>query len=55
MIEEAEDDPTSLPRIRAHIAVVARHIQMLEEVLGYLRESLDSLNVPPEPPEQAGR
>ena len=37
------------------MAVISRDIIQMEEILGYMRESLSIMEVPPEPPEQAGR
>ena len=48
-------DPTALDRIRYRICKIAEDIIKLEEMLGYLLEALDVIEIPPEPPEQAGR
>jgi len=56
MIEvEGPCDPTALRRIRHRICKLSGDIINLEEVLGYLLEALDVIEIPPEPPEQAGR
>ncbi len=55
IIQKCDEDPTSLDRIRYRICVLSNDIILLEEVLGYLLESLDVIEIPPEPPEQAGR
>ncbi|DAZ96076.1 TPA: hypothetical protein N0F65_005854 [Lagenidium giganteum] len=55
LIETSEKDPNRLRDIRDRLAVLSREIIMLEEILGYLKESLDEAIVPAEPPEQAGR
>jgi|TARA_B110000305_G_C19194408_1_gene518143 hypothetical protein len=45
----------SLGRIRYRICKLARDIIQLDEILGYLLEALEIIEIPPEPPEQAGR
>merc|ERR1740138_1417222 len=55
IIEESAKDPTALKRIRYRICKLAHDIIELEEILGYLLEALDIIEIPPEPPEQAGR
>merc|ERR1719453_2893829 len=55
IIEESAKDPTALKRIRYRICKLANDIIELEEILGYLLEALDIIEIPPEPPEQAGR
>ena len=55
IIDTANADPTALKRIRARICNLANDIIQLEEILGYLLEALDIIEIPPEPPEQAGR
>ncbi|ETV92521.1 hypothetical protein H310_13202 [Aphanomyces invadans] len=55
MIDVAERDPNRLSDIRRRLAVLSKEIILLEETLGFLRESLDDAEIPPEPPEQAGR
>jgi WD repeat-containing protein 35 len=55
LINTCEKDPNRLHEIRNRLALMAKEIIMLEETLGYLKESLDEAIVPPEPPEQAGR
>jgi len=54
-IEENEKDPNSIHKIRAMISKISKEIILMEEILGYLAEALDTIFVPPEPPEQAGR
>eukprot|EP00620_Florenciella_sp_RCC1587_P012238 CAMPEP_0182571866 /NCGR_PEP_ID=MMETSP1324-20130603/15309_1 /TAXON_ID=236786 /ORGANISM="Florenciella sp., Strain RCC1587" /LENGTH=934 /DNA_ID=CAMNT_0024786619 /DNA_START=69 /DNA_END=2873 /DNA_ORIENTATION=+ len=48
-------DPTALKRIRYRICKLSEHIIRLEEILSYLLEALEIIEIPPEPPEQAGR
>merc|ERR1740138_203751 len=55
IIDIANTDPTALKRIRDRICKLANDIIQLEEILGYLLEALDIIEIPPEPPEQAGR
>merc|ERR1740130_256348 len=52
-IEESEKDPNSIHKIRAMIAKISKEIILMEEILSYLAEALDTVFVPPEPPEQA--
>merc|ERR1719502_1812026 len=49
IIDNAAKDPNSLNRIRYRICKLA------SEILSYLLEALDIIEIPPEPPEQAGR
>ncbi|OQR92707.1 WD repeat protein 35 [Achlya hypogyna] len=55
MLEIADRDPNRLHEIRTRLAVLSKEIILLEETLGFLRESLDEAEIPTEPPEQAGR
>jgi len=55
IILEGDRDPTALNRIRYRICKIAKDIIMLEEILGYMLEALEIIEIPPEPPEQAGR
>eukprot|EP00607_Mallomonas_marina_P007166 CAMPEP_0182416402 /NCGR_PEP_ID=MMETSP1167-20130531/689_1 /TAXON_ID=2988 /ORGANISM="Mallomonas Sp, Strain CCMP3275" /LENGTH=854 /DNA_ID=CAMNT_0024589123 /DNA_START=80 /DNA_END=2644 /DNA_ORIENTATION=- len=55
IIEHGERDPRALGRIRYRICKLAKDIIQLEETLGYLLEALEIIEIPPEPPEQAGR
>ena len=48
-------NPNSLNEIRDEMAVLYGEQIRLEEILGYLEESLATMLIPPEPPEQAGR
>uniref|UniRef100_A0A7S2RBC2 Uncharacterized protein n=1 Tax=Rhizochromulina marina TaxID=1034831 RepID=A0A7S2RBC2_9STRA len=51
----ADSDPNTLPRTRREMAAINVNLTMLEEVLGYMHESLEHVQVPPEPPESTGR
>jgi WD repeat-containing protein 35 len=55
IIGDGEKDPRALTRIRYRICVLAKDIIQLEEILGYMLEALEIIEIPPEPPEQAGR
>ena len=55
MIDSIEFDPTALTRIRDRVCTLSKEIIQLDEILGYLLEALQIMEVPPEPPEQAGR
>lgn len=55
IILEGERDPRALNRIRYRICKLAKDLIMLEEILGYMLEALEIIEIPPEPPEQAGR
>jgi len=55
IVGDGEKDPRALTRIRYRICILAKDIIMLEEILGYMLEALEIIEIPPEPPEQAGR
>jgi hypothetical protein len=55
IILEGEKDPRALHRIRYRICKLAKDLIMLEEILSYMLEALEIIEIPPEPPEQAGR
>ena len=52
VIYDNEKDPNAIELIRGDLATVSQHVILLEEVLGYLRESLSEMEIPPEPPER---
>eukprot|EP01029_Cantina_marsupialis_P017869 TRINITY_DN4028_c2_g1_i1.p1 TRINITY_DN4028_c2_g1~~TRINITY_DN4028_c2_g1_i1.p1 ORF type:complete len:886 (+),score=286.50 TRINITY_DN4028_c2_g1_i1:119-2776(+) len=54
-INESHKDPNSINEIRNEISKISHDIILLEETHTYLRESLEVINIPPEPPEQTGR
>jgi hypothetical protein len=54
-IEDSVLDPNSLSKIRAHMAVLSRQVIMMDEILGYMTESLETATIPSEPTDQAGR
>lgn len=55
IIAEGDKDPRALNRIRYRICRLAKDMIMLEEILSYMLEALEIIEIPPEPPEQAGR
>jgi WD repeat-containing protein 35 len=55
IILEGDKDPRALNRIRYRITKLAKDLIMLEEILSYMLEALEIIEIPPEPPEQAGR
>jgi hypothetical protein len=55
IIMEGSRDPRSLDRIKYRIVKLAKDLIMLEEILSYMIEALEIIEIPPEPPEQAGR
>merc|ERR1711871_402604 len=55
IIGTGEQDPKALTRIRYRICKLARDVIQMEEILSYLLEALEIIEIPPEPPEQAGR
>ena len=46
LIYDNEKDPNSIRIIRGDLATVSQHVILLEEVLGYLRESLGEMAIP---------
>lgn len=55
MINTIDCDPTALSRVRNRICTLSREIIQFDEILAYLLEALEIMEVPPDPPEQAGR
>mmetsp|Transcript_2460 Transcript_2460/g.3417 ORF Transcript_2460/g.3417 Transcript_2460/m.3417 type:complete len:855 (+) Transcript_2460:11-2575(+) len=55
IILEGDKDPRALNRIRYRISKLAKDIILLEEILSFMLEALEIIEIPPEPPEQAGR
>jgi WD repeat-containing protein 35 len=49
------DDPLSMGQIYDKMQVLSDDIRMLGEMLGYLAESLESCEIPPEPADASGR
>lgn len=48
-------DPTALIRAREEVCVLSKAIISLDEIIGYVVEALEIMEIPPEPQEQAGR
>jgi WD repeat-containing protein 35 len=48
-------DPTALARIRVALQRVTDEVRLMHEVLGYLSESLETCEIPPEPLDAAGK
>jgi WD repeat-containing protein 35 len=48
-------DPTALYRARQNICIIAKQIIRLDEILAYVTEALQIMEIPPQPQEQAGR
>jgi hypothetical protein len=55
IIGQGTKDPRALNDIRYRICRLAKDVIQLEEILSYLLEALEIIEIPPEPPEQAGR
>lgn len=55
LINNYTSDPTSLPKIRRRLQQLSDNVRLMNEVLGYLTESLESCEIPPEPLDAAGR
>jgi len=49
------DDPLSTAKIQQRMQVLSDDIRMLGEILGYMAESLESCEIPPEPADVAGK
>ncbi len=55
IVEAIEYDPLALGRSWGRLCMLSKQIIILEQILGYLDEALGMMEIPPEPPEQAGR
>jgi hypothetical protein len=55
LIDDSDHNPNSIELIRRQMGLLSRTLIFLEEILGYLNESTKLVEIPPEPPEQAGR
>jgi WD repeat-containing protein 35 len=55
IIDDSGKDPLSVERIQAQLNMISKDIILMIEVLSYMAEALDEIEVPPEPPEQSGR
>ena len=54
-VDAIESDPAALGRARERVATLSGEIIVLDQIRGYLAEALEMMEIPPEPPEQAGR
>lgn len=55
IVESIECDPLALNIARKRLTTLSKEIILFDEILGYLGEALEMMEIPPEPPEQAGR
>ena len=55
IVAAIEYDPSALGRSRQRLLTLSHEIILLDQILGYLSEALEMMEIPPEPPEQAGR
>ncbi len=55
LINAYADDPQSMQKIHDRMQVLSDDIRMLGEILGYMAESLESCEIPPEPADVAGK
>jgi WD repeat-containing protein 35 len=55
LINAYSDDPHSMARIHERMQVLNDDVRMLGEILGYMAESLESCEIPPEPADVAGK
>jgi len=55
IVDTIEYDPLALDRSRDRLCTLSKEIIILDQILGYLDEALEMMEIPPEPPEQAGR
>jgi WD repeat-containing protein 35 len=54
-IQDIDIDPKALHHIRLRISNLARDIIQIDEVISYVSEALNIMEIPPEPQEQVGR
>lgn len=55
LVDGADADPRAYQRCIDEHNKLTEQVIMLEEILGFIRESLSEVVVPPQPPEQSGR
>jgi WD repeat-containing protein 35 len=55
VVDTIEYEPSALDRSRHRLSILSNETILLHQILGYLSEALDMMEIPPEPPEQAGR
>jgi len=54
-MEAADLDPNVITKVNTAHMKLSRELTLMEEILSYMLESLENVEIPPEPPEQAGR
>ena len=54
-VELASNDFNAVTKINSAFIKSARELLRLEEIHGYMKEAMVEMDIPPEPPEQAGR
>jgi len=54
LIMEHDKDPNNIPKVRTLLNTASRDIILLQEILSYLFESLQSMEVPERPEDEAG-
>merc|ERR1719261_1567528 len=54
-MEAADLDPNVITKVNTSHMKLSRELTLMEEILSYMLESLENVEIPPEPPEQAGR
>ncbi len=52
--DDNDDDDDDGQILRQKLALLSKNVIFMEEILGYMQESCDTTQIPPEPPEQAG-
>jgi hypothetical protein len=55
IVAAVEYDPSALGKSRHRLSTLSNEIILLDQILSYLNEALEIMEIPPEPPEQAGR
>ena len=55
VVETIEYDPLALHKCRDRLCILSKEIIMLDQILGYLDEALEMMELPLEPPEANGR
>jgi WD repeat-containing protein 35 len=55
LINAHADDPLSMSKIYEKMQVLSDDIRMMGEILGYMAESLESCEIPPEPADVSGK
>jgi len=53
LIHSHAKDPNSIPKIRSMLSSASREVVTLHEVLGYVKESLEDIEIPPSPENDA--